>query len=102
MAGFLAPRRFQAAGWRRAMPIRGLGFGTLQEQERGVSHYSLEELVELWRREKLTADQMIGQLLQALLGTQQRLRELERRLPPATDAAEAPRPAAPPPADRRR
>ncbi len=51
-----------------------------------MSHYSLEELIELWRREKLTADQMIGQLLQALQGIQQRLRELERRLPPAAGA----------------
>jgi hypothetical protein len=51
-----------------------------------MSHYTLDELIELWRREKLTAEQMIGQLLQTLHGQQQRLRELERRLPAAADA----------------
>jgi hypothetical protein len=65
-------------------------------EERAVSHYSLEELAELWKREKLTVEQMIGQLLQALTAQQLRLREIERRLPPADESG------APPAASRRR
>jgi hypothetical protein len=62
-----------------------------------MSHHTLEELVELWKREKLTVEQMIGQLLQALLTQQQRMRELERRLPQGGDT-----PTTPPDAGRRR
>jgi hypothetical protein len=47
-----------------------------------MSHYSLEELLDLWKREQLTAEQMIGQLLQVLRAQEQRLREMARRLPP--------------------
>ena len=47
-----------------------------------MSHYTLEELVMRWRREELTVEQMIGQLLLVQLAQQRRLRELERRLPP--------------------
>jgi hypothetical protein len=50
-----------------------------------VSHYNLEELIARWRREELTVEQMIGQILQALHTQQQRLRDLERRLPPVDD-----------------
>jgi hypothetical protein len=50
-----------------------------------VSHYTLEELIARWRREELTVEQMIGQILQALQAQQQRLRDLERRLPSADD-----------------
>jgi hypothetical protein len=50
-----------------------------------VSHYSLEELIARWRHEELTVEQMIGQILQALQAQQQRLRDLERRLPPVDD-----------------
>jgi len=46
-----------------------------------VSHYTLEQLIELWRREKLTTEQMIGQLLQLLRELEARIREAERRLP---------------------
>jgi len=60
-----------------------------------VSHYTLEELADLWKREKLTVEQMIGQLLQALTAQQLRLREIERRLPPDD-------PGAPPAPGRRR
>jgi hypothetical protein len=45
-----------------------------------MSYHSIEELIELWKREKLTVEQMIGQMLQSLQAQQQRLRELERRL----------------------
>jgi hypothetical protein len=44
-----------------------------------VSHYTVEELIGRWKREELTVEQMIGQMLQVLLAQQQRLRELERR-----------------------
>lgn len=57
-----------------------------------MSHYTLDELIARWKKEDLTAEQMIGQLLQALQAQQQRLRELERRLSPAAeDTAPAPR-----------
>jgi len=48
-----------------------------------MSHHTLEDLVELWKREKLTVEQMIGQVLQVLLTHQQRMRDFERRLPPS-------------------
>jgi hypothetical protein len=44
-----------------------------------VSHYTVEELIARWKREDLSVEQMIGQMLQVLLVQQQRLRELERR-----------------------
>ena len=47
-----------------------------------MSHYTLEELIELWRREQLSAEQMIGQLLQLLREQERRLKEIARRLPP--------------------
>jgi hypothetical protein len=40
-----------------------------------MSHYSLEELIEMWKREQLTAEQMIGQILQVLQTQEQRRRE---------------------------
>jgi flagellar biosynthesis chaperone FliJ len=53
-----------------------------------VSHYTLDELLILWRREELTAEQLLGQLLQVLRAQERRLRELERQIP-ATDAGKA-------------
>ncbi|MFL5801453.1 MAG: hypothetical protein ACJ8CR_06890 [Roseiflexaceae bacterium] len=43
-----------------------------------MSHYTIDELIELWRREKLTAEQAIGQILQVLRAQEQRLREVRR------------------------
>jgi len=54
-------------------------------KERTVSQYTLEELIARWKQEDLTADQMIGQLLLALQTLQQRMRDVERRLPPAIE-----------------
>lgn len=54
-----------------------------------MSHYTLDELLILWRREELTADQLLGQLLQVLRAQERRLRDLERRLP-AQEAGEPP------------
>jgi hypothetical protein len=45
-----------------------------------VSHYSIDELIARWKREELTAEQIIGQLLQLLKEQDQRLRELARKV----------------------
>ncbi len=37
-----------------------------------MSHYTIDELIARWKREELTAEQMIGQILQVV-------REQERR-----------------------
>ena len=44
-----------------------------------MSHYSVEELIARWRREELTAEQMIGQILQVLREHERRIRELARQ-----------------------
>jgi hypothetical protein len=41
-------------------------------------HYTLNELIELWKREKLTTEQVIGQMLQVLREQEGRLSEVER------------------------
>jgi hypothetical protein len=46
-----------------------------------MSHYTLEDLIALWKREELTVEQMVGQLVQALAAQEQRLHALERRVP---------------------
>jgi hypothetical protein len=48
-----------------------------------MSHYTLDELIDQWRREKLTAEQMIGQILQVLKEQERRMRELGRGIAPA-------------------
>ena len=45
-----------------------------------LSIYTLPDLLKQWEYEKLTVEQMIGQLLQHLLALLQRLAELEKRL----------------------
>ncbi|MCG8348197.1 MAG: hypothetical protein MI924_10515 [Chloroflexales bacterium] len=49
-----------------------------------MGHYPLDELIERWRREDLTVEQMIGQMLQVLREQEHRLREV-RRLVPSVD-----------------
>src|SRR5690349_5641672 len=49
-------------------------------QEYHMTHYTTDELIVRWKREELTTEQMIGQLVQALATVEQRLRALERRL----------------------
>jgi hypothetical protein len=44
-----------------------------------MSSYSIEELISRWKREELTVEQMIGQLLLLIQAQDQRLRELGRR-----------------------
>ncbi len=46
-----------------------------------MSHYTLDELLILWRREELTVEQLLGQMLQVLRTQERRLRDLERVLP---------------------
>ena len=43
-----------------------------------MSHYTLDELIARWKQETVTAEQVIGQLLQMLRVHDERLRELER------------------------
>ena len=50
-----------------------------------MSTYPVADLLHLWEREKLTADQAIGHLLQHLHDLAQRLAEAERRLEQVTD-----------------
>lgn len=52
-----------------------------------MSQYTLEELLARWKQEDVTADQMVGQLLLALIALQQRVRELERRPPSSAESA---------------
>ena len=44
-----------------------------------MSSYSIEELIARWKREELTVEQVIGQLLQLVQAHEQRLRELVRQ-----------------------
>ena len=50
-----------------------------------MSNYTIEELIARWRREELTVEQVIGQILQLL-------REQERRLKEQRTAASGPAP----------
>jgi len=56
-----------------------------------VSHYSVEELIARWKKEELTVEQMIGQILQLLRAQEQRLRELARN-PAGTQPTTPPQP----------
>ena len=42
-----------------------------------MSHYDVNELIKLWEYEKLTTEQIIGQILLVLLTIHQRLLKLE-------------------------
>jgi hypothetical protein len=54
-----------------------------------MSHYTVEELIARWRKEDLTVEQMIGQILQVLRVHEQRLREVARGAgPPQADEAQ--------------
>ena len=44
-----------------------------------MGSYSLDELITLWEREKLTTEQAVGQILLVLRSMSERVRELERR-----------------------
>jgi len=44
-----------------------------------MGNYNLDELITLWEREKLTTEQVVGQMLLVLRSLSLRIRELERR-----------------------
>jgi len=44
-----------------------------------MSNYNLDELINLWEREKLTTEQAVGQMLLMLRSLSEQIRELERR-----------------------
>jgi hypothetical protein len=44
-----------------------------------MSHYSIEELIALWKKEELSVEQLIGQILQILRAQDQRLREVGKQ-----------------------
>jgi hypothetical protein len=46
-----------------------------------MAEYPLRELLSLWQRERLTVEQIIGQILQHLLALEKQLGDLKRRLP---------------------
>jgi hypothetical protein len=46
-----------------------------------MAEYPLRELLSLWHRERLTVEQIIGQILLHLLAQEKELGELKRRLP---------------------
>lgn len=48
-----------------------------------MSHYTVDELIARWKRDELTVEQLLGQLLQVLREHEQRLKELARATPPA-------------------
>jgi hypothetical protein len=43
-----------------------------------VSHYTIEDLIARWKKDELTAEQVIGQVLLLLREHERRLRELAR------------------------
>jgi hypothetical protein len=46
-----------------------------------MAEYPLRELLSLWHRERLTVEQIIGQILLHLLAQEEQLGELKRQLP---------------------
>ena len=46
-----------------------------------MSHYTVEELIARWRKEAMTVEQMIGQILQVLRVHEQRLKDAGRAAP---------------------
>ena len=53
-----------------------------------MATYALETVINYWRTGKLTAEQVIGQMLQFLQKQQKRLDELEGRLREVEQASE--------------
>ena len=44
-----------------------------------MGSYSLDELITLWERDKLTTEQAVGQILLVLRSLSHQIRELDRR-----------------------
>jgi hypothetical protein len=58
-----------------------------------MNHFSLEELIEFWKEEQMTTEQMIEQLLLVQQDLDRRVREVARRAPPTEERAPTPAPA---------
>ena len=56
-----------------------------------MSHYTLDELIERWKREQLTTEQAIGQILQLLKELERRMKEAARRAPDGDDRSRSTR-----------
>src|SRR5215470_2003646 len=54
-------------------------------REQSVSHYTIEDLIARWKKDELTVEQVIGQLLLLLREHERRLRELTRGAAPGAD-----------------
>ena len=52
-----------------------------------MSHYSIEDLIARWKKEELTVEQVLGQVLLVLREHDRRLREAGRSAPPKAQAA---------------
>ena len=50
-----------------------------------MSHYTIEDLIARWKKDELTVEQVIGQLLLLLREHERRLRELARGAQPGGD-----------------
>ena len=59
--------------------INALSDSAVLDKENTVSHYTIEELIARWKKEDLSVEQVIGQLLLLVHEQQQLLRELARR-----------------------
>ena len=46
-----------------------------------MSKYALPELLKLWQQEKLTVEQVLGQILLHLLALQKQLADIQKQLP---------------------
>ena len=79
LAGFLvSPKpRTDARGLRQFPQSSVLG-PQATHRELQMSNYTVEELIARWKREELTVEQVIGQILLVLKDQEQRLREAAR------------------------
>ena len=64
------------------MFVGGVAFFIAQISTKGgleaMSTYSLQELLGLWAKERLTVQQAIGHLIQCLIALEKRISQLER------------------------
>ena len=49
-----------------------------------MSHYTIDELIARWKKEDMTAEQMIGQILLLLKEQERRMKEAARAVPQAS------------------
>jgi len=54
-----------------------------------VSHYTIEDLITRWKKDELTVEQVIGQVLLLLREHERRLREQARGAAPGGEANDA-------------